>query len=166
MSGRILSLHVHPTSAGAAMVPVDVLHCVEGNGIAEDRRYFGRKSRNGGVFKRQVTLIEREQILAHADSLGSVEFAPGDVRSNIETEGVQLVPLIGRHVRVGSAVLLLVEARTPCAKMDALCRGLRSLMENGRQGVIAQVIQTGEIRPGDVVEALPADWQATKAPAS
>jgi MOSC domain-containing protein YiiM len=35
--------------------------------------------------------------------------------------------------------------------MDAICRGLRALMENNRQGVMAEVVQSGTVRPGDAI---------------
>ena len=50
-----------------------------------------------------------------------------------------------------SVVLYFYEARTPCAKMDALCPGLRESMKNQRQGVVAEVIQSGLIRVGDLI---------------
>jgi MOSC domain-containing protein YiiM len=33
--------------------------------------------------------------------------------------------------------------------MDAICQGLRELMMNNRQGVLAQVIRSGKIQVGD-----------------
>jgi len=35
--------------------------------------------------------------------------------------------------------------------MDALCQGLRELMMNNRQGVMAQVVRSGKIRVGDSI---------------
>ncbi len=108
--------------------------------------------------------MAREEIARHAQALGLAEIAPGAVRANIETEGVELVSLLGKRLRVGGAILLLYEARTPCAKMDAICHGLRSLMEGNRQGVLAQVIESGPIAQGDPI-ALAWDrdeWQASR----
>jgi MOSC domain-containing protein YiiM len=105
----------------------------------------------GKPAKRQVTLIERETINQHATALGA-DFDPGAVRSNIETTGIDLIALIGQQVQIGEAILLFVEPRTPCHKMDALAPGLRALMENSRQGVIARVVKSGRIRPGDSIQ--------------
>lgn len=129
------------------------LELVAQKGIVEDRRYFGRGSQ-GKPSKRQVTLIEREEIAEHAAVLGVPSFAPGVVRSNIEIEGAALVPWIGRQVRVGTAVLEFVEPRTPCHKMDEIAAGLKALMENGRQGVIARVAVSGIVRVGDAVSVM------------
>lgn len=150
--GKVASLHVHPAVAGESLTTVPEFNLVAEKGIREDIRYFNR-SNGGRPFKRQVTLINREMIHQHAGALG-MELSPGDVRSNIETEGVDLIALIGLEVRVGEAVLEFVEARTPCHKMDALAPGLRALMENGRQGVIARVLQSGRVRPGDAITVV------------
>lgn len=154
-AGRIVSLHLHPPIAGEALLPTSEVNAVADKGILENKRYFGRV-RNGKPSKRQVTLIEREVIHQHAGALGIDNFGPGEVRSNIETEGIDLVALMGRDVQVGEAVLRFVEARTPCHKMDALANGLRALMENGRQGVIATVVQGGRICVGDTIRLIEA----------
>jgi MOSC domain-containing protein YiiM len=124
-------------------------------GIQEDRRYFGRTSRSTGQpSRRQVTLIEREQIAEHAAALGLEGIRAGEVRSNIETTEVDLQQLMGREVQVGEAVMRFYEPRTPCAKMDALFPGLRQLMENGRQGVLACVVRPGVVRVGDAIRPV------------
>jgi MOSC domain-containing protein YiiM len=76
---------------------------------------------------------------------------PGAVRSNIETTGVNLVSLLGKEIEMGEVILLLYAPRDPCAKMDAICHGLRELMMNNRQGVLAQVIRSGKIQIGDQI---------------
>lgn len=116
-----------------------------------DARFFGRLDREGKPKKRQVSLIAREQIAAHAAALGLDAIEPGAVRANIETTGIDLMQLVGQQVSVGGATLLFYEPRTPCPKMDAVAEGLQKLMGNGRQGVMAQVIASGEIRVGDSI---------------
>lgn len=152
--GRVASLHLHPTKAGEPLRSVEQMELEEAKGIVGNGRYFARRSRSGGPSKRQVTLIEREQISEHAATLGLPSIPPGVVRSNIETLGLDLASLVGQIVRVGTAVVLFYEARTPCEKMDQICPGLRQLMENGRQGVLAQVIQGGRVRVGDQIVAV------------
>lgn len=149
------SLHLHPTEPGTPLQTVSEIHAVAGKGIEGEPRYFGKISRKTGKpSRRQLTLIEREQIAEHAASLGLQSIAPGMVRANIETEGVDLIELIGRKVKIGGAILLLYEGRAPCEKMDAICAGLRGLMENNRQGVLAEIVQSGTIRGRDVIEPL------------
>ena len=133
------------------MRSVPELELVAGEGIVQDARYFGRKSRNGEPTKRQVTLIEREQIAEHCAVLGLSSIPPGVVRSNIETEGIHLGGLEGCHLRVGTAVLLIGKPRDPCPKMDQIAPGLRELMDHGKQGVLAMVVVSGTVRVGDEI---------------
>jgi MOSC domain-containing protein YiiM len=134
--GRVASLHVHP---------------------AEDTRYFGRKNRAGRPRRRQVTLIEREQIAQHAASLGMTTLEAGIVRANVETTGIDLQKVIRSQAQIGEAVLLIYEPRAPCGQMDRIAPGMRNLMKNGKQGVVAQVIQSGAVRVGDAIRAMPED---------
>jgi MOSC domain-containing protein YiiM len=148
--GRVASLHLHPQEPGAAMQNVQQIEVIDSKGILDEPRYFGRKSGEAGQpSKRQITLMEREQIAEHATTLGLESIPPGAMRSNIETTGIDLVSLIGKEVEIGEAVLLLYAPRDPCAKMDAICQGLRELMMNNRHGVLAQVIRSGKIQIGD-----------------
>jgi len=150
--GRVASLHLHPPEPGAALQTVEAIEVIEAKGIFGEPRYFGRKSRyKGQPSRRQVTLIEREQIAEHAATLGLESIPPGAVRSNIETLGINLISLIGHEIEIGEAILFLYAPRDPCAKMDAVCQGLRELMLDNRQGVLAQVIRSGKIRVGDSI---------------
>lgn len=153
-SAQVASLHIHPPVAGEPFLSSPELNLIAEKGILEDKRYFGRTNREGRSFKRQVTLVERETLKSHSSALGIADFDPGDVRSNIETVGIDLVSLLGSDVQIGDAILRFVEPRTPCQKMEALAPGLRALMENRRQGVIAMVLKDGRIRPGDPIRPI------------
>lgn len=149
--GKVASLHLHPAVGGEPLQSVNEVRAEAGMGIVGDTRVFGRKSSNGKLTRRQVSLIGREQIAQHAATLGLPEITPGAVRANIETTGIDLISLIGKQIKVGDAVLLFYEARTPCYKMDKVAPGLQKQMANGRQGVMAQVISGGAIRIGDEI---------------
>jgi len=150
--GHVVSLHLHPAESGAPLQAVEAFEVVEGKGVAGDSRYFGRLSRDTGqVTRRQVTLIEREQIAEHAAALGLPAIPPGAVRSNIETAGINLIALLGREIVIGQAVLRLYAPRDPCAKMDAICQGLRERIMDRRQGVLAEVVCGGRVRVGDAI---------------
>jgi MOSC domain-containing protein YiiM len=152
LSGRVASLHLHPPEPGNPLQAVEAVELVGGKGIHSDTRYFGRlSSHTGEPTRRQVTLIEREQIAEHAAALGLPSIPPGAVRSNIETTGINLIALLGREVEIGTAVLFLHSPRDPCAKMDAICQGLRARMMHSRQGVLAEVLRSGTIRVGDAI---------------
>jgi MOSC domain-containing protein YiiM len=154
LSGQVASLHVHPDEPGAPLLTVPSLELIAAKGIKEDRRYFGRVNSAGRPSRRQVTLIEREQIAEHATALGLESIAPGDVRSNIETTGIELQALMGHEVQVGAARLRFYEPRESWAKMDAICQGLRQRMGGHRQGVLAEVVQSGTVRVGDEIRPL------------
>ena len=150
--GHVASLHLHPTESGAPLQSVESVEVLEGKGIAGDSRFFGRMSHSTGQpSRRQVTLIEREQIAEHATALGLPTITPGAVRSNIETTGINLIALLGHELEIGEAVLRLYEPRDPCPKMDAICQGLRARMMDQRQGVLAEVVRTGTVRVGDTI---------------
>jgi hypothetical protein len=153
--GVVASLHVHPAISGGPLLNLECIELVQDQGIREDSRYFNRKSRSTGQpSKRQVTLIEREQIEEHLDQLGIPPIPAGTVRSNIETAGISLRELLGCQVQLGQAVLLAYEARTPCEKMDQIHPGLCEQMKHGRQGVLAQVLKSGIVRVGDAIRKL------------
>jgi MOSC domain-containing protein YiiM len=154
-SGRVASLHLHPSTPGTPLQPVDAVELVEAKGIQGDTRYFARLSRDTGKpTRRQVTLIEREQIGEHATALGLECIPPGAVRANVETTGIDLVSLVGQEVKIGEAILLLNAPRDPCQKMDAICQGLRERMLNNRQGVLAEVRRSGTVRVGDTIQVV------------
>ena len=150
--GRVASLHLHTQEPGALLHDVEAIELVEAKGIVGDTRYFARLSKKTGTpTRRQVSLIEREQVAEHAAALGMTGIAPGLVRSNIETTGINLVGLLGSQVEIGDAVLLLHSPRDPCSRMDAICQGLRERMMDSRQGVMAEVVRSGTIRRGDAI---------------
>lgn len=152
--GIVASLHVHPAQSGEPLLGAETFHLVAQKGIQEDVRYFGRVSRvTRQPNRRQLTLIEREQIAEHAAVLGLPVLPPGVVRSNIETTGIDLAILIGRQVEIGTALVHFYELRQPCQQMDDIAPGLRQLM-NDRQGVLAEVLRSGVVRVGDTLRVV------------
>src|SRR5262245_17585038 len=152
LPGRVISLHLHPPEPGTPLQSVDAIEVITGKGISGDTRYFERRNQTTGEpSRRHVSLIEREQVAEHATALGLEKIRPGAVRANIETTGINLVALVGKHVEVGEALLHFYEPRTGCKKMDAVCMGLRELTANNRLGVMAEIVRSGKIRVGDPV---------------
>ncbi|MGZ4961264.1 MAG: MOSC domain-containing protein [Limisphaerales bacterium] len=146
--GRVVSLHLHPEKAGQRMTDTSEIEVVVGKGIVGEPRYFERKNRSGQPSRRNVTLIEREIIAQHAETL-KANITPGLVKSNVETAGVDLVSLIGNKVQIGDAILNFYEPRLPCDQMDRIIPGMRLLMCDKRQGVIAEIVKSGRIKIGD-----------------
>ena len=155
--GFVASLHLHPARSGEPFSSAEVLHLIAGKGVKEDPRYFARASRSTGQpSRRQLSIIEREQISEHAAVLGLMSIPPGVVRSNIETSGIDLQALVGKQVEIGTAIVHFYEPRLPCHKMDAIAPGLCELMKHGRQGVMAEVVRDGVVRVGDAVSVVSA----------
>ena len=148
--GSVASLHLHPDISGDQMINVKRFELIADVGIKQN----GGNRNYGNNGRRQVSLIEREQLTEHAADLAKPYFSPGQVRSNIETEGIKLVELIGSNISIGKTKLQIIEARTPCNKMDKISSGLRKKMENEKQGVLAEVIESGIIQEGDKIIPL------------
>lgn len=103
---------------------------------------------------RQLLLMDRE-------TLDALELPPGIIRENITTEGLNVNGLQpGETLRVGEAVLEVTVPCTPCGLMDKIRMGLRREIR-GRRGMMCRVAQGGMIRPGDVIERVPAASSAT-----
>ena len=98
---------------------------------------------------------KREVLFVSAEHLESVDVEPGAIRENLTVEGadVQEWP-IGQHVKVGGeAVFEITMVCDPCARMDALREGLRAELE-GKRGMLARVVEPGEVAVGHSVELL------------
>ena len=96
---------------------------------------------------RQVLLIDEE-------TLEEFGLSAGRVRENITTRGVALHSLsIGTRLRVGNAVLEITKDCAPCEFINDIRPGLREKME-GHRGMLARVIDGGELKVGDTVEVV------------
>jgi MOSC domain-containing protein YiiM len=97
--------------------------------------------------RREVLLVSKE----HLDAVG-VE--PGAIRENVTVEGADVQTWsVGQQVRVGEALLEITMVCDPCQRMDDLRAGLRSEID-GKRGMLAHVVDGGEIALGDSVERL------------
>jgi MOSC domain-containing protein YiiM len=96
----------------------------------------------------------REVLLASKQHLDALDVEPGAIRENVTVEGadVQEWP-VGQQVRVGEALFEITMVCDPCSRMDALRAGLRAELD-GKRGMLAHVVEGGEIALGDRVELL------------
>jgi MOSC domain-containing protein YiiM len=98
---------------------------------------------------------KREVLFVSADHLRSVDVEPGAIRENLTVEGddVQGWP-IGQRVRVGDeAVFEITMVCDPCHRMDELRDGLRGELD-GKRGMLARVVESGDVAVGDEIELL------------
>jgi MOSC domain-containing protein YiiM len=97
--------------------------------------------------KRQVSLMDRETL----DKLG---LAPGIVKENITTRGIDFQTLAtGNLLRIGKCVLEITGPCDPCARMDEIRVGLQAELR-GQRGWLCRVEEAGKIRRGDRIELL------------
>ena len=124
-----------------ALVPSASLKLVEGLGIEGDHHARARSSR-------QVLLMSKE----NGDAF---RLAPGEVRENIVTVGIDLQALpAGTRLEIGEAALEITKDCEPCSFIEGLRRGLRAQMIR-RRGMLARVVRSGEIRVGDPIQVRP-----------
>jgi len=142
-SGRVEWIGLRPAHR-ADMVVVEAAEAVAGQGLAGDR--YGSP---GG--KRQVSLIQFEHLLAVAAMVGRERVDPALVRRNVVVSGINLSALRDRDFCIGGVVLRGTGPCHPCSRMEeALGPGGYNAMR-GHGGIVATVVQGGEIRVGDDV---------------
>jgi MOSC domain-containing protein YiiM len=96
----------------------------------------------------------REVLLASQQHLDAVGVDPGAIRENVTVSGADVHEWpIGQRVRVGEALLEITMVCDPCHRMDELRDGLRSELE-GKRGMLAHVVEGGDIALGDAIELL------------
>ncbi len=110
---------------------------------------------------RQVHLIHAE--LHEELRAGGIEVGPGEMGENVTTAGIDLLALPrGTRLRLGGEALIEVTGlRNPCNQLNGLAPGLMEATLERRDdgvlirkaGVMAIVVEGGDVRPGDVVVA-------------
>jgi len=108
---------------------------------------------------RQVHLIHSELF----DELAGKGFAvaAGEMGENVTTRGIDLLSLpTGARLHLGeSAVIEVTGLRNPCVQIDRFQKGLmKAVLGKDQQGnvirksgIMAIVLETGEVRPGDSI---------------
>ncbi|MFQ6013571.1 MAG: MOSC domain-containing protein [Thermoplasmata archaeon] len=152
--GEIVSIHVAP-KAEAGMLSLPEVRAVAGRGLEGDR-YFektGTYSRPPDP-DRQLTLIEEEALEALGRDYG-VDIDPPEARRNLVTRGVPLNHLVGRTFRTGEVLLRGLRLCEPCRHLARLVHAdvVPGLIHRG--GLRAEILTTGLIRVGDVLEESP-----------
>lgn len=132
----VVALFVSPERGSGRSEPRDRVRAVEGHGL--------EGCAHANPPRREVLLASKE----HLDAVG-VE--PGAIRENVTVEGVDVHTWpVGQRVRVGEALLEITMVCDPCQRMDQLRPGLRAEID-GRRGMLAHVVEGGEIALGDRV---------------
>ena len=96
----------------------------------------------------------REVLLASKEHLDALGVDPGAIRENLTVEGADVHDWpVGQRVKVGEALFEITMVCDPCHRMDELRAGLRTLLD-GKRGMLAHVVEGGEIALGDEIELL------------
>lgn len=143
---KVLGIYISP-EARKPMVEVSEVEAIAGAGLKGDRYAAGEGSYNKGkIGKRQVTLING----LFFEGSG---FDHAECRRNIITEGVELNHLAGKEFKIGGAIFLGEKYCVPCDVPSNLVTKGKSFKKafSDRGGLIAQVIQGGIIRKGDII---------------
>jgi MOSC domain-containing protein YiiM len=151
--GSVEFVHV-ARDAGEPVERVESVAAVAGKGLRGDRYFEESGSFSDGEKPRGITLIEAETLEA-VEADYDVALEPGAHRRNVTVRGVALNHLVGERFRVGDAVCEGVELCEPCNYLEGLLEedGVRHALVH-RGGLRAGVVESGEIREGDVVEPL------------
>ncbi len=139
--GTIVNLHIARVK-GTPSDPVDEATAIASKGLDGDR-----SCNENNV--RQVLFMDKETL----DGFG---LAPGQIKENITTTGLDLSKVEpGQVFFVGDDVTLeAVGECEPCGKMDAIRQGLREEL-NHRRGQLAVVLNGGGIKVGDTIRIEP-----------
>jgi MOSC domain-containing protein YiiM len=148
MGGTIVGIFT-AEAEGAPVVSRDEVQAVAGRGLEGDR-YFDS---NAGAHEPEdeITLITAEG-LAAAEAEHSLGLVPGEHRRNIVVEGLDLLALVGRTVRVGDAEVEVIADNPSCKYLQELTGKpvLRALRHTG--GVRGAIVTGGTVRIGDPVQ--------------
>ena len=153
---RLMTTHAHPgrvewigvrTARRGAVVPLERVR-IEFDGLAGDHR-----ARPG---KRAVTLLQWEHLPAIAALAGVEEpLAPERLRRNVLVSGLNLLALRDGAFRCGTAVLRGAGICAPCSRMTEEFGPGGYNAVRGHGGILAEVLEPGEVALGDRVEPLP-----------
>ncbi len=139
VKGTIISLQV-AVARGEPMQKREALRALDDGGLEGDRH-----GRRGST--RQVLLMDEE-------TLNLFGLEPGKIKENITTRGIALQSLPpGTRLRAGAALLELTQLCAPCEFMDQIRPGLQAAIQ-GQRGVLARVLEGGEMAVGDAVEVV------------
>ena len=139
MRGMIISLQICPGHR-APMQFKNALRALADLGLEGDDHAHPNGSR-------QVLFMDEE-------TLTRLKLKPGIIRENITTRGIDLKSLPPKtRVRVGEVEFEITKRCEPCERMDEIREGLRAQLE-GQRGMLARVINSGEIRVGNAIEVV------------
>ena len=139
--GNITALHIARVK-GTPSAPVQSAKALSGQGLEGDRSCRADNTR-------QVLVMDQE-------TLDKFDLAPGVIKENITTQGLNLIDAkAGQVMFIGDEVTLeFVGECIACEKMNNIRQGLLEDIQ-GRRGMLAMVINGGNIKVGDTARVEP-----------
>jgi MOSC domain-containing protein YiiM len=93
----------------------------------------------------------RQLLLVDSETLEAMNLAPGVVRENITTTGLNVNGLqLGEKLHIGPVVLEVSAVCTPCDQLERVRPGLRREMY-GRRGMLCRILTGGPLCVGDAI---------------
>lgn len=103
---------------------------------------------------RQVTLISIEKWNDVQRELGTA-LTWLKRRANFLTDGEGLQSLVGRTVRIGTAIVSILDELEPCSRIDREYPGLaKALLTDFRGGVFGRIEENGIVELGSSIESV------------
>jgi MOSC domain-containing protein YiiM len=136
---RVAAIWISPAKR-AAMVARENARAVEGHGL------------EGCAHARPDT--KRQVLFASAEHLDALGVEHGAIKENftVAEADVHAWP-VGQRVSVGDAEFEVTMECDPCERMEEIRTGLQQELE-GRRGMLARVLKTGEVAVGDEVRLV------------
>jgi MOSC domain-containing protein YiiM len=130
---------------GVIKTPVPEIFVKKGHGAVTDA--------HAGEWHRQVSLLASESVDKLREKMPSLD--AGVFAENILTSGVCLYELpIGTKMRVGVALLEVTQIGKECHNDGCAIKRQTGDCVMPREGIFAEVLEEGAIKPGDMIEVL------------
>jgi MOSC domain-containing protein YiiM len=148
-TGILLQINISP--GGMPKRPIDSAH-ITIEGVTGDwqnnRKYHGGDDRAICLFSEELYNRLRHDF--------GIDLVFGAVGENFTTCGIDLDSLqSGDRLRVGECLIEITDVRIPCGNLKKWDARLPKVIE-GHSGWVCKVLETGDARPGDRIEVLPA----------
>ena len=142
-----------------AVERIDKATLEAGKGMVGDRYHQlaeARLAKDLPAMQNHVSLVEREALDKFL-STHSLTHDYGKFRRSIITSGVNLNALVGKHFKLGGAVLFGVELCAPCAYLASIIHPAVLTDLALSAGLRATVIKSGKIKLGDALAEITFD---------
>jgi MOSC domain-containing protein YiiM len=137
---RVAGLWMSPAKGSGRMDAHERVRALEGHGLE------GCAHARAGT-KRQVLFASA----GHLDALGVDH---GRIRENFTIDGADVHDWpVGQQLRIGDALFEITMVCDPCSRMDEIRPGLQAELD-GKRGMLARVVESGEVTAGAEVELL------------